>query len=249
MIRNNRFGSVVASILVLLLLLVVTACNGTPSDKAQTGKTSESGKSSVSGTTTASSGTTQTVKAVEKKSGGSTLTPAEATVGPREESAMPASGIKKARSHPPTKTPPKGVRTFPATSNKNVSGKIDYPREPPTNGDHAPIWQNCGFYKEPVKNETAVHSLDHGAVWISYRPNLPTSQLDVLRKLAKERYVLVSLYPGQPAPVIVTAWRNQIRLQNANDPRLKQFVKQFRLSDTAPRAGNGCVFGVGKPGS
>ncbi len=186
--KNNRYGYVVAGVLAFVLLLVVTSCGGgNPSDKAKTGKMAEPGKSSsVARNTGVSSGTTKTTEA-EKTSGGSTLTPAEATVGPREESAMPARGIKKARSHPPTKNPPRGVKTFPATSNRNINGKIDYPREPPTNGDHAPIWQNCGFYKEPVKNETAVHSLDHGAVWISYRPNLPASQIDVLRRLAKER--------------------------------------------------------------
>ena len=245
--RNNKFRYVAAGILAFLLLISAAACGGgNSSDKAQTGKTAGPGKSSTSG---ASSGTTQTTTAVAKTTGGSTLTPAQATVGPREESAMPASGIKKAHSHPPTKNPPKGVRTFKATSNRNINGKIDYPREPPTNGDHAPIWQNCGFYKKPVKNETAVHSLDHGAVWITYRPNLSAAQLDTLRNFAKERYVLVSPYPGQPAPVIATAWRNQLRLKGANDPRLKQFVNEFRISNTAPRAGNGCILGVGNPGS
>ena len=247
MSRKNGSGYVAVCILAFVLLFV-TACGGNTSSKARTGKTAESGKSSMAGTTVTSSGTTE-VGEIGKTSGGSTLTPARATVGPREESAMPASGIKKAASHPPTRNPPRGVRTFPATSNRNVGGKVDYPREPPTNGDHAPIWQNCGFYTKPVKNKTAVHSLDHGAVWISYRPNLPAPQLDTLRKLAKERYVLVSPYPGQPAPVIATAWRNQLRLQSAKDPRLEQFVNQFRLSNTAPRAGNGCVLGVGKPGS
>jgi Protein of unknown function (DUF3105) len=57
----------------------------------------------------------------------------------------------------------------------------------------------------------------------------------------------VSLYPSLDAPVVATAWRNQLALPGVGDPRLRQFVDQFRLSETAPRSGNGCTGGVGEP--
>ena len=69
----------------------------------------------------------------------------------------------------------------------HVKGSVDYMQSPPVGGDHASIWQNCGFYSEPVRNETAVHSMEHGAVWITYRPGLPTEQVDKLRELATFR--------------------------------------------------------------
>ncbi len=182
-----------------------------------------------------------------KTSGEEALTPAEATVGPNEEGAMPAGGREKDPSQPPPRNPPEGVKTFPATTNRNVSRSVTYDQDPPTHGDHAPYWQNCGFNSSPVENEAAVHSLDHGAVWITYRPDLPAGQVDVLRGLAQEEYVLVSPYPGLSAPVVATAWRNQLELAGADDPRLRQFVDQFRISETAPRSGNGCTGGVGEP--
>lgn len=170
-----------------------------------------------------------------------------AVVGPNEEGAMPAGGKGKDVSHPPPKNPPAGVVTFPATTNSNVSGSVTYDSDPPTHGDHAPIWQNCGFYNSPVENEYAVHSLDHGAVWITYKPDLPIDQLDILRRLAREEYVLISPYVDLSAPVVASAWRNQLALTGADDLRLQQFVEQFRLSETAPRSGNGCTGGVGEP--
>lgn len=176
-----------------------------------------------------------------------TLTPAEATVGPREETAMPAGGREEDPAQPPPEVPPEGVKTYPATTNRNVSGPVDYETDPPTSGDHAPYWLNCGFYSEPVENEAAVHSMDHGAVWIAYRPDLPRDQVDVLRGLAGEEYVIASPYPNLQAPVVATAWRNQLTLEGANDPRLRQFVDQFRVSETAPRSGNGCDNGRGEP--
>jgi hypothetical protein len=46
----------------------------------------------------------------------------------------------------------------------HIKGPIDYRQCPPVGEDHAPIWQICGFYPEPMRNETAVHSMEHGAV-------------------------------------------------------------------------------------
>jgi hypothetical protein len=47
--------------------------------------------------------------------------------------------------------------------------------------------------------------------------------------------------------VIATSWRVQLELDGASDPRLRQFVDQFRISDISPLSGNRCVGGVGKP--
>ena len=174
------------------------------------------------------------------------LTPAGATVGPEEETAMPAGGREEDPSQNPPGNPPEGVRTFPATTNKNLQPPISYEQDPPANGDHAPYWQNCGFYSEPVETEAAVHTMDHGAVWLTFRPDLLTpEQINTLRGYGQEEYVLVSPYPNQAEPVVATAWRNQLRLEGADDPRLRQFVDQFRISETAPRSGNGCTGGVG----
>lgn len=46
----------------------------------------------------------------------------------------------------------------------HVKGSVDYMQSPPVSGDHASNWQNCGFYFEPVPNETAAHSTLHGAL-------------------------------------------------------------------------------------
>jgi hypothetical protein len=40
---------------------------------------------------------------------------------------------------------------------------------------------NCGVYDQPVPKERAVHNLEHGAVWITYSPSLPSSQVSQLR--------------------------------------------------------------------
>ena len=48
-----------------------------------------------------------------------------------------------------------------------------------------------------------------------------------------EEHVVVSLYPEQGAPVVATAWRNQLELGGAGYPRPRRFVEGFRVSQTA----------------
>lgn len=188
------------------------------------------------------------MESVEEALGEDGLTPAEAKVGPRENTNMtPADGKEPDEPQAPPENPPEGVETYPATTNETVEGPIDYERRPPTNGDHATLWQNCGFYAEPIEDRRAVHSMDHGVVWISYRPDLSREQVDTLRPYGDEEYVIVAPYPGLEAPVVATAWRNQIELDGVDDPRLRQFVDQFRNTTTAPLSGNRCVGGVGDP--
>jgi len=238
---------VLVALLVLASLMLLAACGGEtagsgqkeeePSEEEKGASESEGYKETAGGDTMA-----------EEASGEVALTPAEATIGPDENSNMlPAGGREPDPDQPPPENPPEGVRTFPATSNNTVEGPIEYDRDPPTNGDHSPIWQNCGFYREPVENETAVHSMDHGAVWIAYSPDLPQDQVEALRGYGQEEYVLVSPYSGLSAPVVATAWRNQLELEGANDPRLRQFVDQFRILETAPLSGNKCFNGNGEP--
>lgn len=245
----RRFGTIFIG---ALLILALGACGGgqeEPQGSAPEKTGQESGSSAATEATAASGGASEeTTSAMEENTAANGSYDANARIGPKENTNMtPADGKKPDAPQPLPKDPPKGVKTFPATTNVLRDGKIEYDRDPPTNGDHASIWQNCGVYSKPVDNRTVVHSMDHGVVWISYRPDLPADQVQKLRPYGDEEYVIVSPYPGLPAPVVVTAWRNQLKLDGVDDPRLRQFVDQFRISALAPLSGNRCIGGVGEP--
>lgn len=131
---------------------------------------------------------------------------------------------------------------------RHTEGEVDYGHSPPAGGEHNDIWQNAGFYSEPVRNETAVHTLEHGAVWITYRPDLPQAQVDRLREIANsEECVLVSPYPGLGAPVVASAWGKQIELEGAEDPALNRFISTYLRGEQTPEPGAACTGGVGEP--
>ena len=192
---------------------------------------------------------TTTMERVDKKSGVEREL-ARAEIGDEEITNMtPADGKDPDEPQPLPEEAPKGLKLYPATTNDTVDGPIDYGRTPPTNGDHDPLWQNCGYYPEPIKDRNALHSVDHGVVWISYSPDLPKAQVQELRSYAEEDYTIVAPYPNLPAPVVATAWRVQLELDGADDPRLDQFVEDFKNTELAPLSGNRCEGGVGEPQS
>jgi len=141
-----------------------------------------------------------------------------------------------------------GLQTYPGLAREHVADAVVYPQTPPVGGSHSATWQNCGVYSAPVKNEYAVHSLEHGAMWITYSPGLPSTELaTILADTSGEPYALVSPYPGLPSPIVASAWGVQLKLASAGDPRLKAFVDTYKSGSLAPEPGGECTGGAGTP--
>ncbi len=144
--------------------------------------------------------------------------------------------------------PIEGIQVFTNLSQEHTTSPVNYPQVPPVGGAHAPVWQNCGIYDQPIPNEPAVHSLEHGAVWLTYRPDLPADQVEQLKNLARgQRFVLLSPYDGLPAPVVASAWGLQLKVESAGDPRLAEFVRTYQKGPQTPEPGAPCSGGVGVP--
>src|SRR3954470_11379213 len=126
-------------------------------------------------------------------------------------------------------------------------GHIDYQgKKPPTGGDHNPVPLTCGFYDQQPPDEFAVHSLEHGAVWIAYGPSTSPADVLVLRAFAKHDHVIVSPYAGMDTPITLVAWEHRLEVASATDPRITQFVDAFANGPTAPEQGGACR-GAGQP--
>lgn len=130
----------------------------------------------------------------------------------------------------------------------HVDHEVEAGDLPPVGGVHSPEWQNCGIYDEPISIENAVHSLEHGAMWLTYQPDLPQEEVDTLRDAVRgEAYVIMSPYPGLKSPVVLTAWETQLELDSVEDERLAEFVDRYQQGPTTPERGATCQDGVGTP--
>ncbi len=140
-----------------------------------------------------------------------------------------------------------GVETFENTNN-HVETTVEYPQTPPAGGDHAPAWLNCGVYTEPQANENAVHSLEHGAVWVTYDPSISAEELDLLKTKLPSTYVILSPFDGLPSPIVLSAWDAQVQVDEASDEVIGEFFEEYWQSENVPEPGALCTGAVDGPG-
>jgi hypothetical protein len=129
---------------------------------------------------------------------------------------------------------------------EHQAGVLTYKMNPPAAGNHNGRWQNCmgDVYTSQIAKEHAVHSLEHGAVWITYRPDLPQNEIDTLAGKVRDReFMLMSPYPGQDKPISLQAWGYQLKVDRADDGRIDAFIDALRKNATLePQAG--CSSGI-----
>lgn len=125
---------------------------------------------------------------------------------------------------------------------------VTYPQTPPVGGEHHPTWLNCGIYGESVPNVNAVHSIEQGAVWVTYDPTLSADALAALREHLPSTYVVLSPYVGLPAPIVLSAWNVQLHVDTPDDPRLPRFFEEYWRNQNVPEPGALCTGGINGPG-
>ena len=144
--------------------------------------------------------------------------------------------------------PPSDVQEFDVgEAGRHTDGNVDYEQSPPVGGEHNPVWQNAAFYDKPIRNENAVHTLEHGAVWIAYSPDLSQADKDAIRDKVEGRDCLMaSPYPDLPAdtPVVASAWGVQVGLEGPDDPDLDRFIQSYRRGPQTPEPGAACTGGI-----
>jgi len=126
---------------------------------------------------------------------------------------------------------------------RHLGGDVTYDQTPPAGGDHAQAWLECGIYDEPVPDENAVHSLEHGTVWVTYGPGLDEADIDALAATLPEESI-ISPYDDLPSPLVVSVWGAQLALTGPDDPRLALFFAEYGDGHTAPEPLASCAGGI-----
>jgi hypothetical protein len=141
-----------------------------------------------------------------------------------------------------------GVKKWEGELARNhVAKAVKYASVPPVGGDHNQAWMNCNgdVYTKEINNTNAVHSLEHGAVWVTYNADAKKADVDALAaKVKKTPYTLMSPMNGQKDPIMLSAWGHQRTVTGASDPNVGTFFEKFVQGEQTPEPGAACTNGL-----
>jgi len=129
----------------------------------------------------------------------------------------------------------------------HVKKPVKYPMDPPVGGRHHPTPLNCNgdVYTKPVRNENAVHSLEHGAVWVTYTSRAAKADIKVLAaRVRRTPYSMMSPYGRQKQPIMLSAWGVQRAVKGAKDPNVAKFFEKYVQGEQTPEPGAPCTGGT-----
>ncbi|WP_175407688.1 DUF3105 domain-containing protein [Streptomyces sp. TRM64462] len=155
---------------------------------------------------------------------------------------------KKEQQEAAAKAPIKDEKSWDAEKlgRNHVTTAVSYPMKPPVGGDHHQVWMDCdgNVYKEPIPEVNAVHSLEHGAVWVTYNDKAPADDVKKLEeKVGKTPFSMISPVKDQAGAIMLTAWGKQVTVDGADDPRVNQFFTKYVNGPQTPEPGAPCTGG------
>lgn len=106
-----------------------------------------------------------------------------------------------------------------------------YNSNPPTSGPHYANPAIVRFYDQELADEQVVHNLEHGHIWIAYKPDLPAESIEILRKLAGGN-VIVTPRARNDTDIALVAW-GRLDAFDVQDgvldvERIEDFILRYR---------------------
>lgn len=111
------------------------------------------------------------------------------------------------------------------------SAHYPYNSNPPTSGPHYSQPANTGFYAQELPDETVVHNLEHGHIWISFRPALSADFVNELKNFA-DGSVIVTPRSKNDADIALAAWGrlDTFNIENGalDTQRIQDFILRYQ---------------------
>ncbi len=121
---------------------------------------------------------------------------------------------------------------------------VTYNSNPPTSGPHYDQTARSGFRTEEISDGHIIHNLEHGDIWISYRPGVSEEVKDQLRQFGSAK-VIITPRSDNETDIALAAWGRLDVFDLEDDlvpeQRIEDFIKRYigRGPERVPGASGG----------
>lgn len=127
---------------------------------------------------------------------------------------------------------PDGGRTHIPVGSKHDA----YFSNPPTSGSHYEQPAAWGVYDHSLQDEQLIHNLEHGGIWISYKPDIDPETKAKLEDLGRQypQAVIVTPRQSNPHAIEVASWRRLMDLDSFDRDKILDFIKRNKNQSPEP---------------
>lgn len=120
-----------------------------------------------------------------------------------------------------------------------------YQTNPPTSGPHYAQSANAGIYDTAPSDGNLIHSMEHGAVILWYKPSLRSDDLkeatgsgtlglskeevnklkEIFSSVAVSKKIMVPRESLTDAPIALTSWGRLLKLQTIDEAQIRAFME------------------------
>ena len=129
-------------------------------------------------------------------------------------------------------------QSYPEEGRNHVADgtKVNYKTNPPSSGDHYNEPANWGVYDHEIPDEATVHNLEHGGVWIAYKPEIDKTAKAKLIEITKSNgKVILTPRAKNDSPIALVSWGRVYKTDTLNEDMIKDFILKYR--NTGPEKG------------
>ena len=105
---------------------------------------------------------------------------------------------------------------------------------PPTSGQHWPFPLRSKIYDTEKPDEAVIHSMEHGRVWVSYKPSIPEDTKKALEAFIKTQgQIVLTPRSANDTDIALAAW-NRLDTFDLNpdgtfdENRIRSFIQRYR---------------------
>lgn len=105
-----------------------------------------------------------------------------------------------------------------------------YNSDPPSSGPHWPAPAKNGVYDSPLPDEQLIHNMEHGHVWIAYKPDAPDDVKNKLKEIVQKDDWKVVLAPRDKNQTMIAlaAWGRVLVMDQFDEGKVKDFIRTYR---------------------